>query len=51
MRGPSLDLGGLSLRTGPAAAGSDNPSLDPDGPAMRRIVGLSQIGGGGCGPA
>jgi hypothetical protein len=47
--GPSMDLGGSSRRTEPAAAGLDGPSSGLDGPAVRRLMGLSQNGGEGCG--
>lgn len=47
--GPSMDLGGLSRKMETTAAWLDSPSLGPDGLTVCRFVGLSQIGGKGCG--
>lgn len=47
--GSDVDFDGLSRKSEPAIARPDSLSLDLDGPIVRRVVGLSQIGGGGCG--
>jgi hypothetical protein len=44
---PRADLDCSSRKIEPTATGSNGPSSGPDGPAVRRFVGLSQIGGGG----
>lgn len=42
--GPAADLVGSSWKTRVAAAGTDDPSSDPNGPAMPRLTSLFQMG-------
>jgi hypothetical protein len=42
--GPGVDLVGSSWKTRVATAGTDDLSSGPNGPAMPRLTGLSQMG-------